>query len=103
MTRVKPSIAHSSLPSRLQEEPGVAFSPYQATDHGKKHAFGVVSDLLIPGRGEPVENGSIVVEGGKITAVGQHEDITRNEKYRDLKWHKVKVLMPGMWGAYDIS
>ena len=36
----------------------------------KKDSFCVTADLLIPGKGDPIENGCIVITGTKITKVG---------------------------------
>lgn len=61
----------------------------------KKDTFVVEADLLIPGKGEPIEDGFIVVEGNKITNVGTSSSLARG--HSDLPKYHVKVLMPGMW------
>lgn len=58
----------------------------------------VLADLLIPGSGEPIENGCIIVEGNKITYAGDAEE-ARWEHVALPKTH-VKVLMPGMWDCH---
>lgn len=56
------------------------------------------SDLLIPGRGKPVENGALVIKGGKIEWVGEYAQ--RPSKYNNVKFQHVPVLMPGMWDCH---
>lgn len=57
----------------------------------------VNADLLIPGRGEPIQNASIVVQNGKITYVGKNPNLNSN---RCLSVIKVPVLMPGLWDSH---
>ena len=77
----------------------------RATDAAKHHddddlspstspsAFGVIAGVLIPGRGEPVEDGALVVdEKGVIDWVGPEHEIPG--KYSSLTFHRVPVLMP---------
>lgn len=60
--------------------------------------FCVLADLLIPGRGEPIENGCVIVEGTKITYAGGADDAT--PQYGELPTTRVKVVMPGMWDCH---
>ena len=60
--------------------------------------FCVLADLLIPGSGDPIENGCIVVEGTTITYAGKAADAVAQRK--DLPETRVKVLMPGMWDCH---
>ena len=64
----------------------------------KKESFIVESDLLVPGRGDPIRNGSIVVEGSKIKKVGTTDDLA--QEFSHLPKYKVKILMPGMWDCH---
>ncbi|KAK8127509.1 amidohydrolase [Apiospora sp. TS-2023a] len=60
--------------------------------------FGIRSDLLIPGRGQPIKNGVVVVEDATIEWVGDFSN--RPAKYDAVKFHHVKVLMPGLWDCH---
>lgn len=69
----------------------------------------VTADLLIPGRGTPLEKAALVYEGGRITWVGLQ--CVLPESFRDLsvEYH-APVLMPGLWdchchffGAHQVS
>ncbi|KAK5117374.1 hypothetical protein LTR62_005992 [Meristemomyces frigidus] len=64
----------------------------------KKDKFVVEADLLIPGKGDPIEHGSIVVEGNKILQVGESISIAKD--YSHLPKYHVKTLMPGMWDCH---
>ncbi|KAK7958213.1 hypothetical protein PG988_013061 [Apiospora saccharicola] len=50
--------------------------------------FGIRSDLLIPGRGQPIKNGAVVVEDATIEWVGDFSN--RPAKYDAVKFHHVK-------------
>ncbi|KAK9771270.1 hypothetical protein SCAR479_12003 [Seiridium cardinale] len=56
------------------------------------------SDLLIPGRGEPIEGGALVIKGDKIEWVGAYA--RRPSKYGAINFDHVPVLMPGMWDCH---
>ncbi|KAK8090902.1 amidohydrolase [Apiospora phragmitis] len=60
--------------------------------------FGIRSDLLIPGRGQPIKNGAVVVDDATIEWVGEFSN--RPAKYDAVKFHHVKVLMPGLWDCH---
>lgn len=62
------------------------------------HVFAVTADLLIPGRGEPIKDAGIVVEGETIKHVGRSDDLIKT--FGHLKTTHVKVLMPGMWDCH---
>ncbi|KAH8887198.1 hypothetical protein GQ53DRAFT_750054 [Thozetella sp. PMI_491] len=59
---------------------------------------GLSSDLLIPGRGDPIKSGAIVIKDDKVDWVGPYADLPR--KYADVKFTHVPVLMPGMWDLH---
>ncbi|KAI0132294.1 amidohydrolase [Xylariales sp. AK1849] len=59
---------------------------------------GLRCDLLIPGRGDPVENGALVIKGTKIDWVGEYAH--RPSKYGAITFQHVPVLMPGMWDCH---
>jgi imidazolonepropionase-like amidohydrolase len=65
------------------------------------------ADLLIPGRGDPIKNATLICgtekasdsnERGKIVYVGSTSDVS--SKYSTLSATKVPVLMPGLWDAH---
>lgn len=68
------------------------------TTSAKEEAFVVTADLLIPGRGEPIKDAGIVVEGKTIKHAGRSDDLIRI--FGHLKSTHVKVLMPGMWDCH---
>ena len=65
-------------------------------DHDKK--FCVLADLLIPGKGDPIKNGCLIIEGKKITYAGKASDCKTS--INSLPTTKVKVVMPGMWDCH---
>jgi hypothetical protein len=44
-------------------------------DTVKPDKYCVLADLLIPGKGDPIENGCLVVEGSRITFAGKESDL----------------------------
>ncbi len=54
------------------------------------------ADLLIPGRGEPVENGSVVLDGPTITYTGS----TASAPSADGDPVEVPVVLPGLWETH---
>lgn len=56
------------------------------------------AQLLIPGRGEPIQNGAIAIKDGRIEWVGSF--LERPQKYRDITPTYVNVLMPGLWDCH---
>lgn len=78
-----------------QERPSSLASRTQARPNEK---FCVLADLLLPGRGDPIRDGCIIVEGKKITYAGKAADAFSQRK--DLPETHVPVLMPGMWDCH---
>lgn len=72
--------------------------PVHHDEEATKDSFCVSADLLIPGKGDPIRNGSIVVEGSKITKVATTAELAR--EFSHLPKYHVKVLMPGMWDCH---
>lgn len=70
----------------------------QHDEEPKKVSFCVTADLLIPGKGDPIKDGCLVVDGKKITKVATASELA-GEISRLPKYH-VKVLMPGMWDCH---
>ncbi|KAK1778619.1 hypothetical protein QBC45DRAFT_413771 [Copromyces sp. CBS 386.78] len=60
--------------------------------------YGVLADVLIPGRGEAQKNGALVVKDSIIEWVGPKDEIP--SKYSSTRFSRVPVLMPGMWDAH---
>lgn len=52
------------------------------------------ADLLIPGRGEPIADGSVVMEGDRITYAGPAPGAPGDTD------HHVPALMPGLWECH---
>jgi imidazolonepropionase-like amidohydrolase len=55
------------------------------------------ADLLIPGRGEPVENGTVILEGRTIAFSGPASDAPPTP---DVIPTEVPVAMPGLWDSH---
>ncbi len=53
------------------------------------------ADLLIPGRGEPISNGSVVLDGSKISYVGPRDGASDADSVAS-----VPVAMPGLWECH---
>ena len=58
----------------------------------------VLADLLIPGKGDPIEHGCVIVEDSKIAFAGKATDM--QSQNANLPKTRVKVLMPGMWDCH---
>jgi imidazolonepropionase-like amidohydrolase len=66
-----------------------------------KDLFGVRADVLIPGRGEPVPNGGIIISisEGNIIWVGPYDDLP--SKYNEVSFTKHSgAIMPGLWDVH---
>ncbi len=55
------------------------------------------ADLLIPGRGQPVENGTVIMEGRTIAFSGPSSDAPPTP---DVMATEVPVAMPGLWDSH---
>src|SRR2546429_2704226 len=58
----------------------------------------IEADLLIPGRGEPVRNGCVVLDGSTITFAGPIEGAPKAPA--GTRVHRVPVVMPGLWDCH---
>src|SRR5437879_13438892 len=58
----------------------------------------IEADLLIPGRGDPIQNGCLMIEGPTITFAGPIENAPKAPA--DIRVHRVPVVMPGMWDCH---
>jgi imidazolonepropionase-like amidohydrolase len=61
-------------------------------------AHAITANLLIPGRGEPIENGVVIIEGKTIVFVGTQ--ISLPEVYNSASTVHVPILMPGLWDCH---
>ncbi len=57
----------------------------------------IEAGLLIPGRGEPIENGVVVLEGGTISYAGPGQTAPGTP---DAEIVVVPVVLPGLWEAH---
>ena len=57
----------------------------------------IQADLLIPGRGDPVENGAVDIDGPVITYSGPQAGAPGDDK---LEVVEVPVVMPGLWDCH---
>jgi imidazolonepropionase-like amidohydrolase len=56
------------------------------------------ADVLIPGRGDVVENGCVVLDGTKIAYAGPAENAPDTPAVTEA--HNVPAIMPGMWDCH---
>lgn len=61
--------------------------------HAQDKPIAFTNATIIPIEGEPIENGTLLVHGGKITAVGDHVAVPPNADTRDMRG---RVIMPGL-------
>lgn len=57
----------------------------------------VVADVMIPGRGEPIENATVIFDGAGITYAGPTMDAPSSA---DDVVHEVATVMPGLWDCH---
>ena len=55
------------------------------------------ADVLIPGQGDPIENGTVITEHGVITYAGPSAGAPSSD---DATVTEVPVLMPGLWDCH---
>src|SRR5207244_11633295 len=58
----------------------------------------IEADLLIPGRGEPIRNGCVVLDGSTIAFAGPIEGAPKAPA--GARVHRVPVVMPGLWDGH---
>lgn len=58
----------------------------------------ISADLLIPGRGKPMSNMSVIVQSGKITEILPSASIP--PPFKNLPTTNVTVLLPGLWDCH---
>jgi imidazolonepropionase-like amidohydrolase len=59
--------------------------------------YRIEADILIPGRGAPIEDGCVITEGGTITYAGPCDAAPPSPM---AAVSRVPVVMPGMWDAH---
>ena len=63
-----------------------------------RRTTGIIADLLIPGKGEPLHDQAVVAHNGKIEHIGPSNDIPSG--YSRVEFQHVAILMPGMWECH---
>lgn len=58
----------------------------------------IVADLLIPGRGEPTADGTVIIDGSKITYAGPTAGAPAGADSEDV--YELGVVMPGLWDCH---
>jgi imidazolonepropionase-like amidohydrolase len=67
-------------------------------DSESGNAFVIRADVVIPGRGDPLHDGAVVVRQNKIEWVGKASELPHDLK--SLAAKHVPVLMPGLWDVH---
>ena len=67
-------------------------------DDEKDDTFVIHTSLLIPGKGDPAKDFSVVTGSGKIVYVGLSANLPKN--YQQAPSTHVPVLMPGLWDCH---
>ncbi len=57
----------------------------------------IAADLLIPGRGEPIGDGVVVLDGQRITFAGSSRDAPDTPQ---AARHQAAVVLPGLWDCH---
>ena len=58
----------------------------------------IVADVLIPGRGEPIEHGTVVMEHGEIAYAGPTGGAPPSDVADDV--HEASAVLPGLWDCH---
>lgn len=58
----------------------------------------IVADVLIPGRGEPIANGTVVLDGSVITYAGPTDGAPARDN--DAEVSEVPAVLPGLWDCH---
>ena len=64
---------------------------------GSSMTLRIDADLLIPGRGEPIHNGTVIAEGSEIVYAGPTSEAPGDA---DVATAHVPVVMPGLWDCH---
>lgn len=71
-----------------------------ASSSAKKRYEIVTSNLLIPGDGEPIPHGAVVVDGKTIVWVGTSDSIPSDYSHAKHRSQHVPYMMPGLWDVH---
>lgn len=74
--------------------------PDQVNSAEHEDATGILADLLIPGKGQPLKDQAVIVKNGIIISIGRKSAVLPQYSSSKIKWHSVPVLMPGMWECH---
>lgn len=78
---------------------GAAISVTASSLLGRKHKLLVIyTDLLIPGRGDPIQHAAAAIEDGYFTYVGPQRDLP--EAFANADSCHVPYLLPGFWDCH---
>jgi imidazolonepropionase-like amidohydrolase len=58
----------------------------------------IVADILIPGRGEPIEGGTVILDRNQISYAGPTADAPAGSETDDAV--EVPVVLPGLWDCH---
>ncbi|PVH73896.1 hypothetical protein DL98DRAFT_519612 [Cadophora sp. DSE1049] len=64
----------------------------------KPKLHGIKSSLLIPGRGAPIKNGTLIIHEKSIAWVGPHSSLPA--KYSAVPFTQVETVLPGLWDCH---
>ncbi|QKX59576.1 uncharacterized protein TRUGW13939_06713 [Talaromyces rugulosus] len=84
------------IPVSTASSPELPSRPANTASSDSIH--GIKASILIPGRGEPLNNGAIVIKEAKIAWVGHQTSIPA--QYAHVRFKTVPVLMPGLWDCH---
>lgn len=88
----RPSVSAPCAP-----DPVITTTTTSSSDESAK-ITGVQADLLIPGRGEPIKDGAVIVRGDRIAWVGPFSELPAEHRHETFT--RVPVVMPGMWDLH---
>lgn len=71
-------------------------APPPREERAKLH--GIKADLLIPGRGEPIKKGAVIIHENTIAYAGSQSSIPA--KFKAVQFTEVPVIMPGLWDCH---
>ena len=97
-------VGGSSFSLRAQDEtpsePAKQAAPPAAVDKKVRPKLALLVGKILPSVGEPIVNGTILVEDGKIKAIGRRGDITIPDGFTVLD-HSDHFAMPGLIDAHS--
>ena len=70
--------------------------PGSSEDEPAPH--GITANLLIPGRGSPIPNATVIIKGDTIIWAGPSKDLP--SRYSDTPTKPVRYLLPGLWDSH---